>query len=103
MASSSALQRQRRDLLNIRLVPAVAHLPATVPTERRNMAAREALLRRIYGEFLEMPGLPLTLIQAKRLFGVAPEVALRILSRLTEERVLRLREDGQYTLRTEQP
>jgi hypothetical protein len=72
-----------------------------VPVERRNVAARQALLRRILAEFEGMPGLSLTLVQATKLFGVSPDAGSRILPRLTEEGVLRLRIDGQYVLRTE--
>ena len=84
------------------LVPAVARLPATPPIERRNVAARQALLRRILAEFEGMPGLSLTLVQATKLFGVSPEAGSGILPRLTEEGLLRLRIDDQYVLRTEQ-
>ena len=80
------------------LAPAVARLPATLPIERRNVAARQALLRRILAEFEGMPGLSLTLVQATKLFGVSPDAGSRILRRLTEERVLRLRSDGRYVL-----
>ena len=48
-----------------------------------------------------MPGLSLTLVQATKLFGVSPDAGSRILPRLTEEGVLRLRIRGQYVLRTE--
>ena len=63
----------RMDMLNIALVPAVAHLPSTVPVERRNAAGRERILIRIGAEFTEMPGLALTLEQATRLFGLSCE------------------------------
>jgi hypothetical protein len=53
--------------LDVTLVPAVVRLPATVRVERRNTAARQALVSRVYGEFIEMPGLSLTLTQAARL------------------------------------
>ena len=60
-------------------VPVMARLPAVAPVERRNMAARYALLRRIFREFGDMPGLSVTPNQAATLFGLSPEVALRIL------------------------
>jgi hypothetical protein len=103
MTRSIAPESQGPDIQNIRLVPAAAHLPETGRVERRDLTTREALLRRICCEFMEMPGVSLTPAQANRLLGLAPEVAHRILSRLTEERVLRLRQDGQYTLRIEEP
>jgi hypothetical protein len=102
MAKPRALESRWPGVLNIPLVPAVARLPATIPTERRNVAAREALVRRICSEFEEMPGLSLTLVQASKLFGVSLDAGSRILLRLTEERRLRRRSDGRYMLLTEQ-
>jgi hypothetical protein len=101
MAKPRALESRWPGALDIPLVPAVAHLPATRPVERRNVAAREALVRRIQSEFEEMPGLSLTPVQASKLFGVSLDAGSRILLRLTEERRLRLRSDGRYMLLTE--
>src|SRR6266852_1942035 len=103
MAKQNALESRWPDILDTTLVAAVAGSPATLPTERRNVAARETLLRRIRSEFEEMPGLSLTLVQATTLFGISPDAGSRILLGLTEERVLRLWSDGRYVLRTEQP
>ena len=86
------------DPLNIKLFPATAHLRPKVP-ERRNLAAREMLVRRIRAEFEEMPGLFLTVQQAARLFGLAPDTVSRILRRLGDEGVLHMRTDRCYTLR----
>jgi hypothetical protein len=58
------------------------------PAERRNVAARERLQRRIRSEFEEMPGLSLTSVQARTLFGISPDASSRILLRPTEEGVL---------------
>jgi hypothetical protein len=94
------IEPSRTDLLNnINLVPARAHLPPTVHVERRDLAAREMLLRRIRGEFEEMPGLAVTLEQATRLFGVSLEAGLRIMGGLTEQGVLCLTADRRYALR----
>lgn len=38
--------------------------------ERAHEEVSDAMLRRIYGEFLEMPGMRLTLSQAQRLWGL---------------------------------
>jgi hypothetical protein len=101
MPKQQALEPRWPGVLDITLVPAVAHLPAPpVPAERRNLAAREALVRRIHSEFEEMPGLSLTLAQAARLFGVSLDAGSRILRRLTDERRLRVRSDGRYMLLT---
>jgi len=40
----------------------------------------------------------LTVAQASVFFGIADDAGSRILRRLTEERVLRLRSDGRYVL-----
>ena len=99
MANRRSLESSRQDLLDITLVPAVAHLPVTVPAERRDVIARHALLCRILREFEEMPGLSLTPIQAAKFFGLRSDTTTRILGRLTDASVLRQRRDGQFMLR----
>jgi hypothetical protein len=98
MAKQDPLESGWPKILNITPVPAVVRLPATVPTERRNVTARVTLLCRILSEFEEMPGLSLTAVQATKLFGISPDAGSRILRRLTEDHVLRLRSDGRYVL-----
>ena len=65
-----------------------------VSTDRRNHVGRKALLRRVQGEFEEMPGIPLTVNQASRL--LSPDVVSRIFSQLVEDGILRLAPDGRY-------
>ena len=89
-------------LLEIKLIPAEAHLPAAVRVERRDLEGRRALLCRIYGEFEEMRGLSLTIEQAARLFGLPPALTSRVLERLTDERVLCHKGDGKFALRVEE-
>ena len=101
MAKQQPLKSGWPDILDITLSPAVVRLPATVPTERRNVAERATLLRRIYREFEEMPGMSLTLTQATALFGIPRDAGSRILMGLAEQRVLRLRNDGRYVLHTD--
>jgi hypothetical protein len=55
-----------------------------------------ALVTRIRGEYLEMPGLRLTLEQAKRLFGVERALCKRVLDALVEAKFLCVRPDGAY-------
>ena len=55
-----------------------------------------AILTRIRGEYLEMPGLRLTLEQAQRLFGVEREVCKQVLDVLVDANVLCVRADGVY-------
>ena len=56
--------------------------------ERRDQTARYALVRRVYGEFHEMPCMRLTGDQARLLFGLRPDVSERILAGLVQERSL---------------
>ena len=62
--------------------------PLSPPRERRNFAARRALVERVYGEFHEMPCLRLTPAQARRLFDLRADVSQRILQGLVAEGVL---------------
>lgn len=67
-------------------------------TERRNLTQRRALTQRMLSEFDEMPGTCLTLPQATRLFGVAPDVCQRILNELVAKGLLRLTADSRFRL-----
>jgi hypothetical protein len=58
-----------------------------------------SLALRVRGEYEEMPGLRLTVPQAARLFGVAPDVAKSVLDDLRRASVLKCSERGQYALR----
>ena len=49
----------------------------------------EALVRRVRGEFLEMPGLSLTMAQAERLWGLEQEVCRRVIGALIGSEFLR--------------
>jgi len=53
-------------------------------------------LQRLRGEFLEMPGLRLTVQQAERLCGVDPAVCKAILDALVEAKFLSVKRDGSY-------
>ena len=63
-----------------------SHVPSV--RDRRHDAARQALLRRVYGEFYEMPCLRLTAGQARRLFGLRADICHRILLDLVQRRAL---------------
>ena len=102
MVKRKPLESSWQAILDLTLVPVVARLPAAVRAERRDVAGRHALLCRIHSEFEEMPGLSLTTGQAARLFGLSPDIAFRILDRLTEAQVLRQSSDGQFALRMEE-
>jgi hypothetical protein len=57
-----------------------------------------ALTLRVRGEFVEMPGLQLTMLQAARLFGVAADVAGAVLDALCEAAFLNRSDRGTYSL-----
>ena len=62
-----------------------------------------ALLTRIRAEYLEMPGLRLTIPQAQRLCGVEGASCKTALDALVAERFLCLRPDGRYARVTNGP
>jgi hypothetical protein len=66
--------------------------------ERRRAHAGDTddVLRRVYHEYLEMPGLLLTVKQAQRLFGLAERECINVLERLVDRRILARRDDGCY-------
>ena len=63
----------------------------------------EQLLRRIKGEFTEMPGLLLTVAQAKRLWHLDERTCLAALRALVESRFLVERRNGCFTRSGEGP
>lgn len=56
----------------------------------------EEVLQRIQGEFVEMPGLRLTVAQAQRLWGLDREVCSALLGALVDARFLCQTRDGAY-------
>jgi hypothetical protein len=60
------------------------------------MAPPEELLHRVRNEFLEMPGLCLTLAQAQRLWGLDAVTCFDLLAVLTGNQFLWFRADGTY-------
>jgi hypothetical protein len=58
--------------------------------------SHSALITRIQGEYLEMPGLRLTLEQAQRLCGVERMLCRTVLDALVEAKFLFRTPDGQY-------
>jgi hypothetical protein len=59
----------------------------------------EATLRRVRSEFLEMPGLKLTVSQAQRLWGMDRPTCEALIDELTESRFLARTRDGAVVLR----
>ena len=60
----------------------------------------EQMLRRIQGEFMEMPGLRLTCRQAQRLFNLDAIVCEALLAALVDVRFLVQTADGLFIQRT---
>ena len=54
------------------------------------------LVDRVRGEYREMPGLRLTLLQAQRLFGLDPSACSIVFETLTRDRFLTRDRDGRF-------
>jgi len=59
------------------------------------------MLKRIQGEFLEMPGLRLTIEQAQRLCGVERALCKAVLDALVDAKFLCVKPNGMYARLTE--
>ncbi len=60
----------------------------------------ESTLRRVRSEFLEMPGLKLTIAQAQRLWGMDRSTCEALIEELTQSCFLARTRDGSVVLRT---
>jgi hypothetical protein len=58
----------------------------------------EGVRRRVEAEYLEMPGLKLTPMQAARLWQLDPVASMRLLDSMVEAGVLNRARDGAYVL-----
>ena len=67
----------------------------------RPVAIDEALLQRVCGEFLEMPGLRLTPQQAQRLWGLDEHTCLALLEHLVDAKFLCRPRHGMFTRLTD--
>lgn len=56
----------------------------------------DAIVRRVRGEFLEMPGLRVTVRQAMRLWGLDEQTCLIVMDMLVSANFLRRPGDGSY-------
>jgi hypothetical protein len=61
------------------------------------LLADERLLRRVWDEYVEMPGLRLTRDQARRLWGVDESTCTQLLDNLVTAHVLVCGRDGRYS------
>jgi hypothetical protein len=60
------------------------------------MLAKDETLRRIRGEYLEMPGLTLTTAQAQRLWNLDRDTCEEVLGNLVASRFLAKTRDGSF-------
>jgi hypothetical protein len=67
--------------------------------ERRDAQSRERLVRRVVSEYQQMPGLRLTMVQARRLFGLDLAACERVLSGLVAIGFLTQNSRGLYQRR----
>jgi hypothetical protein len=70
-------------------------------SETLTVVTSAQLLHRIKAEYIEMPGLRLTVAQAGRLWGLDGSACLDLLERLRIERFLQRRPDGSYSRLTD--
>ena len=63
--------------------------------------ATDEVLRRVQGEFLEMPGLRLTEPQARRLWGLDAASCDALLGALVDAKFLCVKADGKYARSTD--
>lgn len=64
-----------------------------------SLATPQETVRRVRAEFLEMPGLKLTVPQAQRLWGIDRVTCEAVIAELTESRFLLRTRDGAVVLR----
>jgi len=74
----------------------MSHSTASVPATANKRSVSEDMLRRVRGEFLEMPGLRLTEAQARRLWALEPALCSALLGALVEARFLFRTRDGAF-------
>ena len=61
----------------------------------------QRVLQRVRAEYLEMPGMKLTIEQIQRLCGIEPRICKPVLDALVKVSFLRLNPDGTYVRSTE--
>lgn len=72
-------------------------------TDRARDQFTDVVLQRVYGEFLEMPGLRLTPGQAQRLWGLDEQTCLQLLEFLVDAKFLSRSAQGAYSRCTDGP
>jgi hypothetical protein len=88
-------------LIMIPFLKTCSRIQRCVMTAHQPNGTTEQMLHRIYSEYLEMPGLRLTLEQARRLWGLDKTTCAQLLEHLVEARFLVLTELQTYARLTE--
>ena len=70
-------------------------------SERTNVNINDVTLQRVYGEFLEMPGLCVTCAQGQRLWGLDEDTCRQLLEFLVDVSFLRRLSNGSYSRLTD--
>jgi hypothetical protein len=65
--------------------------------KEKRIPSIDDLIRRVRGEYLEMPGLKLTSAQASRLWGLDQRTCQKLLHTLLDARFLTCTADGRYS------
>ena len=78
----------------VRTATGGTHEPCTITLFRT--ADADALLRRVRGEYREMPGMRLTIEQAMRLWNVDRQACVAVLNSLVASRYLQVDQFGRY-------
>ena len=68
----------------------------TVPETERHVATVRDLTRRVQAEYVEMPGLSVTLPQAQRLLGIDRDTCAVVIRTLVDRKFLRRTARGTY-------
>ena len=76
-----------------------AHVDGPATAQSEGEARRAELIEQVRAEFLEMPGLSLTLPQAQRLWSIEPHTCEVLFKSLTESHFLRRTSRGRFVLR----
>ena len=83
-----------RSAMTARLPP--ADISPSVPILVNSDTPLEGLIRRMRAEYLEMPGLLLSVAQAQRLWNVDAETCMSVLEALLGDRFLECTSNGKY-------
>ena len=90
---------QKLSAIERTLVPDAGSLGSDFPA--MNTLLDQRLIQRIWAEYLEMPGMKLTMEQVQRLCGIEAPVCKAMLDSLVQAQFLSQKPDGSYVRMTE--